>query len=190
MLIKTTAVDHRRIRGTGTSGVAENFWIWLEQCGKSLIKETSPGKRQADYNNDEGVKTFQMYVELLRDKVDDPNIEHDAKAAETRATAMFVRESRVNGEIVTAAPDLIGHYRTINLPGASISQTESMFVPAASPNQAVAWDFIKFLTEQEQQASIATIAGWLPARSDLDMSEFLKANPGYEGFLNVPGGDS
>lgn len=174
-----------RLSGQG-SGVAEKYWIWLEQYGKSIIKETSPGKWQADYNNEEGVKVFQMYVDLLRDKVDDPNIAHDAKAFETKATAMFVRESWVNGEIATAAPDLIGHYGTINLPGASISQTESMFVPAASPNQALAWDFIKFLTEQEQQLSIATIAGWLPARSDLDTTAFLKQNPGYEGFLNLP----
>ena len=37
-----------------------------------------------------------------------------------------------------------------------------MFVPTSAPNAACSWDFIKFLTEQEQQLSIPTIAGWLP----------------------------
>ncbi|HEU4571377.1 MAG TPA: extracellular solute-binding protein, partial [Candidatus Limnocylindrales bacterium] len=152
-----------RLSGQG-SGVAEKYWIWLEQYGHGLIKETSPGKWVADYNNADGVKTLQMYVDLLRDKIDDPNIAHDAQAFETKAAAMFVRESWVNGEIAQKAPDLVGHYASAPMPVASISQTESMFVPAASQNQAVAWDFIKFLTEQEQQMSIADIAGWLPAR--------------------------
>lgn len=175
-----------RLSGQG-SGVAEKFWIWLEQYGHSIIKETSPGKFQADYNTpDGGVKVFSMYADLLKEKVDDPNIDHDAKAFETKVTAMFVRESWVNGEIATAAPDLIGHYASAPMPVASISQTESMFVPKASPNQAAAWDFIKFMTEQDQQLSIAEIAGWLPARGDLDYKPFLAKNPGWEGFLNPP----
>jgi len=174
-----------RLSGQG-SGVAEKYWIWLEQNGGSIIKETSPGKWQANYNNDAGVKTFQMYVDLLKDKIDDPNIEHDAKAFETKAAAMFVRESWVNGDIATNAPDLIGHYASAPMPVKSISQTESMFVPAASQNQAVAWDFIRFLTEQQQQMSIAEIAGWLPARVDLDYTEFVNKNPGWAGFLKVP----
>ena len=176
-----------RLSGQG-SGVAQKFWIWLAQSGKSLITEVSPGKWKADYNGPEGAKLLGMYLDLLKNKVDSPDIDHDAQAFETGATAMFARESWVNGEIATSAPDLIGHYDTVSLPGASIAETQSMFVPAASANQACAWEFIKFLTDQPQQLSIATTAGWLPTRADLDLTDFMQANAGYGGFFTHPDG--
>jgi len=176
-----------RLSGQG-SGVAEKFWILLLQSGKTLIRETSDGKWQAEYNGPEGVKLFQMYVDFLRDKVDSQNIDHDAKAFETKVAAQFLRESWVVPEIATTVPDLVGHYATVAPPVADILTVESMFVPAASPNAACAWDFIRFMREQDQQVALVTISGWLPARSDLDLSEFLAANPTYEGFLKRPDG--
>jgi multiple sugar transport system substrate-binding protein len=176
-----------RLSGQG-SGVAQKFWIWLEQSKHSLIKEVSPGMWKADYNGPEGAALLGMYLDMLKNKVDSPDIDHDSKAFETKVTAMFARESWVNGEIATSAPDLIGHYDSVALPAASIAETQSMFVPAASPNKACAWDFIKFLTDQPQQLSIATTAGWLPTRADLDLTEFKKANAGYEGFFTMPAG--
>ena len=41
-----------------------------------------------------------------------------------------------------------------SLPNAELGGGEYMFVPKASPNQSCAWDFIRFLTEQEQQLDI------------------------------------
>ena len=127
-------------------------------------------------------------MDSLKNKVDSPNIEHDAKAFETLATAMFARESWVIADIAANAPELVGHYGTIALPKADLGGGEYMFVPAASPNAACAWDFIKYLTEQQQQLDIATLAGWLPARADLDLTQFLADNPGYEGFFKKPAG--
>jgi len=176
-----------RLSGQG-SGVAEKFWILLLQYGHELVKETSPGKWEADYNGPEGAKLLQIYVDALRDKLDSHNIEHDAAAFEKKQTAMFAREPWVVADIATNAPDLVGHYGSISLPVADLSANEAMFVPTAAPNPACSWDFIKFLTEQEQQLSIPVIAGWLPARTDLDLTEFLAANPGYEGFLKKPAG--
>ena len=176
-----------RLSGQG-SGVAEKFWILLLQYGKTLIRETSPGKWQAEYNGPEGVKLFQMYVDFLKSNIDTENIDSDAKAFETKATAQFLRESWVIPEIVTNAPDLVGHYATISPPVGDILTTESAFVPAASPNAACAWDFIRFLREQDQQLSLVTTSGWLPARNDLDLTAFLAANPTYEGFLKHPDG--
>ena len=174
-----------RLSGQG-SGVAEKFWIMLMQYGKTLISETSPGKWQAEYNGPEGVKLLQTYVDLLRDKVDSPNIEHDAKAFETKATAMLLRESWVVAEIATSAPDLVDHYATVSPPVGDLLTIESMFVPAASPNAACAWDFIRFLSEPEQQISVVELSGWIPSRSDLNMTDFLKANPAYQGFFDRP----
>ena len=174
-----------RISGQG-SGVAEKFWILLYQYGHNLLKESSPGKWKADYNGPEGVKLFQMYVDFLQEKVDSPNIDHDAKAFETKQTAMFARESWVVADIAKNAPDLVGHYGSVALPVGELGSFETMYVPAASPNQLIAWDFIRFLTEAEQQFSIAELAGWIPARNDLDLKDFIKKNPGFEGFLGRP----
>lgn len=176
-----------RLSGQG-SGVAEKFWILLLQYGHELVKETSPGHWAADYNGPDGAKLLQIYVDSLRDKVDSQNIDHDAKAFETKVTAMFAREPWVVADIATNAPDLVGHYGSISLPNADLGATETMFVPTSAPNPACSWDFIKFLTEQDQQLSIPPIAGWLPSRKDLDLTAFLAANPGYEGFLKKPDG--
>ncbi len=176
-----------RLSGQG-SGVAEKFWILLLQYGREIVKETSPGKWAADYNGPEGAKLLQIYMDSLRDKIDSPNIDHDAKAFETKATAMFAREPWVVADIATNAPDLVGKYGSISLPTADLGATETMYVPTAAPNAACSWDFVKFLTEQDQQLSIPTIAGWLPSRKDLDLTAFLAANPGYEGFLKKPDG--
>jgi multiple sugar transport system substrate-binding protein len=178
-----------RLSGQG-SGVAEKFWILLLQSGHELVKETAPGsgKYAADYNGPDGVALFQHYVDSLRDKIDSPNIDHDAKAFETKVTAMFAREPWVVAEIATAAPDLVGHYGSISLPVADLGTTETMYVPTSAPNAACSWDFIKFLTEQDQQLLIPPTAGWLPSRKDLDLTAFLAANPGYEGFLKKPAG--
>ena len=176
-----------RLSGQG-SGVAEKFWILLLQYGKGLIEETSPGKWAAAYNGPEGAKLLQIYVDALRDKVDSHNIDHDAKAFETKVTAMFAREPWVVADIATNAPDLVGKYGTVSLPVADLGANEAMFVPTAAPNAACSWDFIKFMTDPEQQLSIPTISGWLPVRKDMDLTAFLAANPGYEGFFTKPAG--
>jgi ABC-type glycerol-3-phosphate transport system substrate-binding protein len=127
-----------------------------------------------------------MYMDFLKDKVDSQNVDADAKGFETKATAMFARESWVVADIATNSPDLVGHYGSISLPVGDLGGGEYAHVPLASPNQPCAWDFIKFLTDQNQQLDLVTTAGWLPARADLDLTAFLKANPGYEGFLHKP----
>lgn len=178
-----------RLSGQG-SGVAEKFWILLLQYGKTLIRETAPGSGlwHAEYNSPEGVKLFQMYVDFLKSNIVSESIDSDAKAFETKATAQFLRESWVIPEIATNAPDLVGHYATVSPPVGDILTTEAAFVPVASPNAACAWEFIRFLREQEQQLSLVTTSGWLPARNDLDLTAFLAANPTYEGFLKHPDG--
>ena len=176
-----------RISGQG-SGVAEKFWILLLQSGKTLIKETADGKWHAEYNGPEGVKLFQMYVDFLKNGVDSPNIDHDAKAFETLATAQFLRESWVIPEIVTNAPTLVGHYSTVAPPVGDILTVESAFVPTAAANPACSWEFVRFLRAQEQQLSLVSTSGWLPARNDLDLTAFLAANPTFTGFLKRPDG--
>jgi multiple sugar transport system substrate-binding protein len=176
-----------RLSGQG-SGVAEKFWILLIQKGKTLIRETpeGSGKWVAEYNGPEGQALFQMYVDLLKEGVDSQNIEHDAKAFETHQTSQFLRESWVINEIATTAPDLVGHYATVSPPVGDILTTESMFVPADAQNKDCAWDFVRFMREPAQQQNLTKVSGWLFARKDVDLTDFLKANPTYEGFLKHP----
>jgi multiple sugar transport system substrate-binding protein len=171
-----------RLLGQG-SGVAEKFWILLLQYGNTLIKETEPGSGLwvADYNGENGVKLFQMYVDMLRDGVDSLNAEHDAAAFEKGVTAQFLRESWVVADIAANAPDL--QYATVAPPTADILTVEGAFVPDASPDAACAWEFIRFLREPAQQQDVIQIAGWLPARQGLDFTELLASNPGFSGFL-------
>jgi multiple sugar transport system substrate-binding protein len=178
-----------RLSGQG-SGVAEKFWILLMQYGKTLIRETpeGSGKWVAEYNSPEGATLLQKYVDFLRDGVDSHNIDHDAKAFETKVTAQFLRESWVVAEIAAQAPDLVGHYNTVAPPVGDILTVESMFVPADAPNPDCSWEFIRFLRDQAQQLSLLEISGWLPARKDLDTTAFLAENPTYEGFFNRPDG--
>lgn len=176
-----------RLSGQG-SGVAEKFWILLIQYGKTLIRETpeGSGKWVAEYNGPEGVKLFQMYVDFLRDGIDSQNIDHDAKAFETKVTAQFLRESWVIPEIATQAPDLVGNYSTVAPPVGDILTTESMFVPVGAANADCAWEFIRFMREPEQQLLLTKISGWPAARRDLDLTAFLAENPTFEGFLKKP----
>jgi multiple sugar transport system substrate-binding protein len=176
-----------RLSGQG-SGVAEKFWILLIQYGKTLLRETPEGSNKwvAEYNGAEGQKLFAMYVDFLKSKIDSPDIDHDAKAFETKATAQFLRESWVIADIATNAPDLVGHYATTHPPVGDILSSEAMFVPKSSPNAACAWEFIRFLREQDQQLDIMKTAGWIPARSDMDLTAFLQANPVFAGFLDKP----
>lgn len=176
-----------RLSGQG-SGVAEKFWILLIQYGKTLIRETpeGSGKWVAEYNGPEGVKLFQTYVDFLKEGVDSLNIDHDAKAFETKVAAQFLRESWVVAEIAAQAPDLVGHYKTISPPVGDILTVESMFVPKGAANADCAWDFIRFMREPEQQLNLTKVSGWPLARKDIDLTQFLVENPGFEGFLKRP----
>jgi multiple sugar transport system substrate-binding protein len=178
-----------RLAGQG-SGVAEKFWILLLQYGKTLIRETpeGSGKWVAEYNGPEGVKLFQMYVDMLRDGVDSLNIDSDAAAFEKQETSQFLRESWVIPDIAKNAPELVGHYATIAPPVGDILTVESMFVPTAAPHPDCSWEFIRYMREPEQQINLVKVSGWPPARHDLGaaLDTFLADNPTFEGFLKKP----
>lgn len=170
-----------RLSGGG-SGVAEKFWTLMEQSGASIIAQSKSGKWHNGYDNDGARKTLQMYVDLVHKfHADDPKLKHDAEAFELGLAAMFVRESWVVGDIEKKAPNL--HYATARMPSAAISGGEMLFVSKASKNQAVAWDFIKFLVNAEHQKQLLDEIGWLPLRKDVDYADVIKKHPGFAGFI-------
>lgn len=167
----------------GGAGVAEKYWIILEQYGGSLVKPTKDGKFQNGYNNDAGRKTLQMHVDLVHKyKADDHNFKHDAEAFELGLASMFFRESWVVGDIAKKAPNL--NFGSTRMPSAAISLNQNIFVPKASKNKDVAWQFVEFLVKPEYQKFMLDEIGWLPLRSkDVNYDDILTKKPGFKGFI-------
>jgi multiple sugar transport system substrate-binding protein len=170
-----------RLTGGG-SGLGEKFWILMEQRGGSIVTKSKSGKYHNGYNNDAGRQTLQMYIDLVhKDMADDPKLKHDAEAFELGLASMFFRESWVVGDIEKKAPQL--HYATAKMPVAAISLPEMLYVPKASKNGALAWEYIKLLTSEKYQKVLLDEVGWLPMRKDADYADVLKKHPGFAGFM-------
>ena len=138
-----------RLSGGG-SGVAEKFWLVLQQFGGGILEEVSPGKFKDNYNNEAGLKAMQMYVDMLyKFKTDDPTIKHDVEAFEMEKTAMFMREAYVIADIAQKVPDL--DYGTVQLPTANFIVVKDFYVTNAAKGDKArsAWDFVRFLTKAE-----------------------------------------
>lgn len=175
-----------RLSGQG-SGVAEKFQIFTEQLGRSVLKETSPGVWEPDIDNDETAQVLGMYLDLLKENVDNPNIVHDTEAFLSGQTAMYVRESNVIVEIGMKSPDL--PYAVAPLPSAARNSSVGAWVPAASKNQETAWDFARFLAEPEQQVAVLEQFGFIPARTDIsEVDAVLQDNPAFAAFMHEADG--
>lgn len=172
-----------RLTGGG-SGLAEKFWILMMQNGGSIVEEVSPEKYRAGYDNEAGLKTLQMYIDMVHKyHTDDFDILHDAEAFEAEKTAMFARETWVIGDIKSKAPQL--EYFTAPMPNANIGITEDFFV-AKSDNEnknLAAWDFVRFLMMPENHKQMTVMSGWQSGRLDLDMEDFFAENPQYRAFF-------
>jgi len=171
-----------RLTGGG-SGLGEKFWTLLAQNGGSIVKEVTPGKYTSNYDNQAGLKTLQMYIDMVHKyKTDDPKIKHDAEAFELEQAAFFVRESWVIGDIQKKAPNL--EYMTAPLPSANVIGMSDFYVTnAAKDKEAAAWDFIRFLMKPDNHKQMVTMTGWLPARDDLNMDDFFKDVPQFKAFF-------
>ena len=180
-----------RLSGQG-SGIAEKFWFVLFPMGGSILEPgKEEGKYHAGYNNDAGRKALKYYLDAVyTDKWDSLKIKHDAEAFELEQTAMFLRESWVIGDIAAKAPKL--NYATAPVPtdmrGGRITNLQNLYVTKSSKNQDVAWDFIEFLVNDENQQWMLDNVGWLPSRQDVDFSAILARKPQLKGFVEMPAG--
>jgi len=176
-----------RLTGGG-SGLAEKFWILMMQYGGSIVEEVSPEKYRAGYDNDAGLKTLQMYIDMVHKyHVDNFDLLHDAEAFEAGKTAMFARETWVIGDIKSKTPDL--EYFTAPMPVADIANAEDLFVAnSGDENKALAaWDFVRFMMQAENHKQMAVMSGWQQGRLDLDMEDFFAENPQYRAFFTEYG---
>lgn len=172
-----------RLSGGG-SGVAEKFWVLMAQHGGSIVKEVSPGKYKANYDNEAGLKTLQMYVDMVHKyKTDDPTLKHDTEAFESEVAAFFSRESWVIGDIAKKAPSL--DYDTAPMPSANVVITRNFYVTSSAKGDKanVAWDFVRYMMKPENHKQMIESSGWMPAREDLDLEDLFTRYPQYRSFM-------
>lgn len=172
-----------RLSGGG-GGVAEKFWIVLLQYGGGILKEVSPGKFKDNYNNEAGLKTLQMYVDMLHQyKTDDPTIKHDVEAFQSEQTAMFMREAYVIADTAKKAPNL--DYGVVRMPLANFIVVKDFYVTnsAEGDKAAAAWDFIRFMMEPDNHKQQVEMTGTLPVRTDLQMDDLFARIPQFKDFF-------
>jgi len=181
----TTSGLSLRLSGAG-SGIAEKFWMWLYPMGGSITEQSKSGKWHNNYDNDAGLKTLQMYMEMVyKDKTDSHPIKHDTEAFSLGVTAMFARESSVIGALAKNAPNL--KYNTVPMPKGvrwgDLANGENLYVSRNCKYPAVAWDVVKFLENDANLQNLLSMSGWLPQRQDADLKAIMAAEPRYQAFL-------
>jgi len=174
-----------RLSGAG-SGVAEKFWMYLYPMGGSIIEQTKSGKWHNNYDNEAGLNTLQMYMDIVwKDKTDNHQIKHDTEAFQLGQTAMYARESSVIGSIAKNAPNL--KYATVPMPKGvrwgDLANGENLYVTKNSKYPEVAWDVVKFLQSDAMLQELLKVSGWLPQRQDADLKAILDSQPAYKSFL-------
>jgi len=171
-----------RLSGGG-SGVGEKFWIIMTNFGGTIVKEVSPGKYKAGYDNEAGLKTLKLYVDMVHKyKTDDPTLKHDAEAFELEQAAFFLRESWVIDDIAKKAPNL--PYDTAPLSKGNVLTSTNFYVTNTDKSvNDTAWDFIRFMMKPENHKQMVEMSGWLPAREDLKMDDFFAKKPQFMAFF-------
>ncbi len=177
-----------RISGGG-SGVGHKFAPWLYVFGGDILVKTPDGKYHNGYNNEAGRNTLKFYIDVLhKHKVDSNLLKHDAEAFALETTAMFKREAWVVGYMNDHAPDV--DYDCAPLPGAvrrgTVYDAMIMYVPKASKNSDLAWDFILHLSNEKYAKKLMTTSGWIPARTDVDYSDIIAQQPQFAANVVVP----
>lgn len=187
----TRAGHSLRISGQG-SGVAEKFWFVLYPMGGTIIEEgKTPGTYHAGYNNDAGRRAIKYYIDAIhKDHWDDHKIKHDAEAFQLEKAAMFFRESWVIGDTAAKAPNL--NYKTALVPSderwGRITNIQNLYVTKSAKNPDLAWDFIMFMVNEENQRWLLDNIGWLPARNDIKLDDIIARHPQFEAFIASPDG--
>jgi multiple sugar transport system substrate-binding protein len=180
-----------RLSGQG-SGITEKFRYLLEAAGASVVVKTQQEKYHNNFDNDAGRAALQFVVDAVQKyKIDDPKVQHDAAAFIAGNTAMLFREAWVIGEIQEKAKTL--DYGVAPIPKWTAASPNKMllqpwliYVNGKSGNKAAAWDFLKFLTNQENSLRLTSMTGWVSERVDVDWKPLLATTPQFSVFVDPP----
>jgi multiple sugar transport system substrate-binding protein len=182
-----------RLSGQG-SGITEKFRYILEGAGASVIVKTPGGKYHNNFDNDAGRSALQFVVDVVQKyKIDDPKVQHDADAFVAGNTAILFREAWVIGDIQEKNKSLdygvapIPKW-TASSPNKMLLQPWNLYVNGKSNNKAASWDFLKFLTNQENSLRLTSMTGWVSERADVDWKPLLNKTPQFAVFVEPPKG--
>lgn len=175
----------------GGSGVTEKFAVHLCQAGGTVLGRTKDGKWRANYNNEAGVDTVKLYVDIVHKyKADSFDIKHDTEAFALELAAMYVRELFPIPQIREANPDL--NFGTALMPRykewGTVFNTESAFVYKMTENYDLAWDLIEFFNQEKYLKEWFRNSGWVPPRIDIDFTDIFAEEPAYKTALEFPEG--
>lgn len=178
-----------RISGGG-SGLVEKFRFFLHNYGGDLIIPAKNGKWKNGLDNKAGQDALKFYIDALyKNKIDDPQVQHDSDAFVTETTAMFLRESWVIGEIKSKNPNL--EYGVAPMPGARRNdidtQPQALYMSKDGAKSQNVKDFVKFLTSDQAASKLIELSGWIPVRK-YDSAALVKEIPQYNVFVNPPAG--
>ena len=159
------------------------------QNGAQLISDDG---KTAEFGSDAGLEAWQFYSDLyLTDKV----IPEDIKAATTAwdqvfapfiqaRTAMLFCGDWATNAIATGNPDI--EFAVAPLPkgkeAATVIGGYNLAIPPTSSNADAAWDFITWMTAQEQEWILQSY-NRIQARSDIVDTEYASSDPILQTFI-------
>jgi len=182
-----------RLSGGG-AGTAQKFWCQaMVPYGASMIEPVGD-KWRAGYDNEAGMKAFQMYLNAVyRDKIEDFDVKSDAEGFGLGLGAMFQRETWVVTYLEKHAPKI--NYGVFLMPKGpkgwgNVGNTMSLALSKSSKNKKEALDFAQYMMNDENTVAMFKNSGWQPFRVNVDYSEIYAKYPvmkTFVGALSTPG---
>jgi multiple sugar transport system substrate-binding protein len=178
-------------------GIADKWLPFLHSFGGQLY---APDESTSDkfINSPEAIASLQFYGDLVNKyKVSSLKMGKPEDAFCQKRAAMFFREAYMVGQIRDNCPDV--KYAVASLPsqktraGYSILFQDSLMVYKFSPNKDLAWDWLKFMTTNEQfSLEQAKTLGTLPTHKALFVKDpYITQRPDFKAetatIANPPG---
>jgi len=183
--------------GLGVSGKASrgNFTTLLPYIyanGGTIVEQTPDGKWIASVNSPEAVEALAFLGDLVHKyKVMSPSFLTNGFSENVRdmalgRLAMFETASHAFGIIAVDYPDVVQHLRSRPFPGhvpfsRGWAAGWSVCKTGDPVKQRAAWEYVKFMTNRENQILWNELTWWMPTRKNAYDAPKLTA-PQYEGF--------
>ncbi|HET8524176.1 MAG TPA: sugar ABC transporter substrate-binding protein [Thermomicrobiales bacterium] len=186
--ITTQGID-LRLSGGGF-GTSQKYWTQAMIPYGAEVLHTDGDKYSAGYNNDQGVAALNLYIDAVYvKKVSTFDAKHDAEGFGLGQAAMFQRESWVCDYLAKNAPDI--KYDVFPMPKGpggwgTVANTLGLGVTSSSKHQDEVYEFVKWLTNEENTAKTYAISGWQPWRTDgIDFGDLFDKTAVLKTFIDV-----
>ncbi|MBE0477582.1 extracellular solute-binding protein [Candidatus Aerophobetes bacterium] len=207
----TTSGLDLRVTGGGF-GTSQKFWtqVMIPYGIRVLEAVTKEGKVlkgdewrkypagelkwRAGYDNEAGRAALRYYIDACwKYKANSFDVKTDAEGFGLGVTSMFQRESWVVSYLRDYAPQI--NYGLFLMPKGpagwgTVGNNMGLSLSKSSRQQKEAWDFAKFLVNDENSVKMFRESGWQPYRVNVDYSSLYKEQPQLKPFmdaLQIPG---